>query len=35
MEELTGQNIINFMKVFPDDTSCKRYSTVLKCHDGF
>lgn len=35
MEQFTGQNIIDFLKVFPDDASCKHYLADLKWHDGF
>ena len=35
MEQYKGQNIIDFMKAFPDDVSCKRYLAYLKWHDGF
>ena len=35
MEQFKGQSIIDFMKVFPDDASRKRYLADLKWHDGF
>lgn len=35
MEKFTGQNIIDFLKVFPDDDECKRYLADMKWRDGF
>jgi predicted RNA-binding Zn-ribbon protein involved in translation (DUF1610 family) len=35
MEIFKGKNILDFMKVFPDDDSCKKYLSNLKWHDGF
>lgn len=35
MDKFTGQNILDFMEVFPNDDECKRYLAELKWHDGF
>ncbi len=35
MEQFNGQNIIDFLKAFPDDGSCKHYLADLKWQDGF
>lgn len=34
-EEFTGQNIMDFMKAFPDDESCKRYLAHYRWKDGY
>lgn len=35
MEDFKGQNILNLVKEFPDDLSCKAYLSKIKWHDGF
>ena len=35
MDKFKGKNILDFMKVFPDDGSCREYLANLKWHDGF
>jgi len=35
MEKYKGENIIDFMKVFKDDESCKSYLAKLKWSEGF
>lgn len=35
MVQFEGQNIIDFLKAFPNDDSCKRYLADLKWKDGF
>ncbi len=35
MENFKGENILDFMKVYPDNESCKGYLADLKWKDGF
>lgn len=35
MEKFEGQNILDFMKAFPDDSACRAYLADLKWEDGF
>ena len=35
MEEFKGENILDFMKVYPNNESCKGYLADLKWKDGF
>jgi hypothetical protein len=35
MKEFKGQNILNFVKILPDDDACKAYLAKIKWQDGF
>ena len=35
MAEFKGQDILNFIKEFPNDDACKAFLAKIKWHDGF